>query len=293
MQTSLNHESPSFHFFGVIIFIIASLFFLYEFFLRVFVGTLAHQIIPDLHLSPQHFALIGSAYYLAYGLMQVPVGILVDRFGVKKIMVFASLTCASSVFLFAFSTNLFFALLSRLLMGFGSSFAFICLLILVSSWFQRRYFAFLAGLSQFVGTMGPFLAGGPLVHLLLKSHLHWRSMLNQVGVFGLILTLCILVFVKNKPRDVNKIVILKRKIPLSLLIRQLLTNTQAWTIAFYSATVYVSIALLGAFWGTAYLESRGFMQVYAASIISAAWFGYALGCIFYPLFRILLMVALF
>ncbi|WP_230579112.1 hypothetical protein [Coxiella burnetii] len=43
-------------FLGLIIWLIAALFFLYEFFLRTFIGTVAHQIIPDLHLTPESFA---------------------------------------------------------------------------------------------------------------------------------------------------------------------------------------------------------------------------------------------
>ncbi|WP_235206122.1 MFS transporter [Coxiella burnetii] len=150
-------------FLGLIIWLIAALFFLYEFFLRTFIGTVAHQIIPDLHLTPESFALIGSAYYIAYAIMQIPVGVLADKFGVKLIMIFAVLVCAVATWLFAQSTGFGFAFFSRFLMGFGSSFAFICLLVIAVTWFPRRYFGFFAGTSQFIGTMGPLLAGGPLV----------------------------------------------------------------------------------------------------------------------------------
>ena len=117
----------TFYFRGLIIWMIAAFFFLYEFFLRTFVGSVAHQIIPQLHLTVEKFALIGSAYYIAYGVMQIPVGILVDKFGVKRVMLFATLMCVFATFLFSHATDFAFAFVSRFLMGFGSSFAFVCL----------------------------------------------------------------------------------------------------------------------------------------------------------------------
>ena len=74
---------------GLLIWGLAAFFFLYEFFLRTFIGSVAHQVIHDLRLNAETFAILGSAYYIAYGVMQVPVGILVDKFGVKLIMTFA------------------------------------------------------------------------------------------------------------------------------------------------------------------------------------------------------------
>ena len=58
---------------GSFIWLVATLFFLYEFFLRTFVGTLAYQIISELHLSLEEFSLLGTAYFISYSLMQIPV----------------------------------------------------------------------------------------------------------------------------------------------------------------------------------------------------------------------------
>lgn len=264
---------------GIVIWLIGALFFLYEFFLRTFVGTVAQEIIPALHLNPESFALIGSAYYFAYALMQVPVGILADKFGVKKIMIFATLVCAGATFLFAHSTGFYTAIVSRLLMGFGSAFAFVCLLVIAVTWFPRRNFGFFAGASQFVGTMGPLLAGGPLVALMASSHGNWRVVLSEIGAFGIVLALLVVFIVRTKPRDGEQVLIfLKQPEQLSIRLKKLLKNKQAWYVALYSASVYVSIALLGAIWGTDYLQARGLSQGSAADMISLAWFGYAIGC---------------
>lgn len=263
---------------GIMIWGIAAVFFLYEFFLRTFLGSLAHQVLPDLRLNAETFALVGSVYYVAYALMQIPVGVLADKFGVKGIMLFAALVCVISTFWFAAASGFFSAFFSRLFMGFGSSFAFVCLLVVVVTWFPKKYFGFFAGISQFIGTLGPVLAAGPLVALVAQQA-SWRAALEEVGIAGTVLVVLILFFVKNKPRDHERtLIFLRKEEPLANLLLRLVRNRQVWCVAIYSATVYNAIALLGAIWGTEYLQARGLSQKIAADIISLAWLGYAFGC---------------
>ena len=267
---------------GLVIWFLAATFFLYEFFLRTFIGTVADQLIPQLHLNAESFSLVGSAYFVTYGLMQIPVGILLDKFSVKLIMTFATFICALATFLFARATGFNSAVLGRLLMGFGSSFAFVCLLVVAVTWFPRKYFGFFAGISQFIGTMGPLLAGGPLIHWMNHYHLNWRQALTIIAVFGLLLMFLSLLFVREKPREQKAaLVYLEIKKPLKEGLYKLIKNKQAWYVALYSACVYVSIAIMGAMWGTDYLQARGLSQDDAANMVSLAWLGYAIGC---PLF---------
>ncbi len=264
---------------GLFIWVIAAVFFLYEFFLRTFVGSIAHQLIHDLQLNIEQFTLIGSAYYLAYGLMQMPVGILADKFGVKKIMIFATLTCALATFLFAHSHSFIEAILARFFMGFGSSFAFVCLLVIASNWFPKRFFGFFAGASQFIGTMGPVLAGGPLISWLVDSHTSWRIALSSIGALGIVLAALSLFFVKNKPRyGQSTLLFLSKDEPMTTRLKRLFKTKQAWVVAVYSASVYVSIAVMAAVWGTDYLQAVGLTQKNAAYMISVAWIAYAIGC---------------
>lgn len=264
---------------GLFIWFIAAIFFLYEFFLRTFVGSIAHQLIQDLHLNVEQFTLIGSAYYLAYGIMQMPVGILADKFGVKKIMIFAMLTCALATFLFAHSHSFTEALLGRFFMGFGSSFAFVCLLVIASNWFPTRFFGFFAGASQFIGTMGPVLAGGPLVSWLIDTHTSWRVALSFIGIFGVILAVLTLFFVKNKPKGgKDTLLFLSKTESIWIRLKRLFKTKQAWVVAVYSASTYVSISVMAAVWGTDYLQAVGLSQKTGAYMISIAWIAYAIGC---------------
>lgn len=264
---------------GLFIWSLGALFFMYEFFLRTFVGSVAHQIIPDLHLNAESFATLGTAYYITYAFMQIPVGILTDKLGVKIVLAVATLLCGMATLLFTHSTGLVTALISRVLMGLGSSFAFVCLLVILINWFPRKYFGSLSGISQFVGTMGPILGGGPLISFITSQHESWRTALSMIAYVGVALSVLVILFVKNKPvNGPQQLVFLQRDRPIMTNLKILAKNKQAWFIAVYSATIYISIALLGAIWGTDYLQTRGLSQQHAATMISLSWLGYAVGC---------------
>ncbi|MFA8450324.1 MAG: MFS transporter [Bacteroidales bacterium] len=264
---------------GVFIWLIAAFFFMYEFFLRTFVGSLAEQIIDDLKLNVESFPFLGTAYYLAYGLMQIPVGLLIDKYGVKFVMLISAIMCAVATIVFSFSTSFFTAMVGRFLMGIGSSSAFVSLLVIAITWFSRKNFGLFAGLSQFMGTLGPILAGGPLVEFVLSQNISWRLALVEIGIIGFALALFILFFVKNKPRSgENNLIHLHFKETLKEKFLRLFKFRQPWFIAIYSSCNYMPLALMGAVWGTRYLQIRGLPQMSAADVISIAWIGYAIGC---------------
>jgi len=267
-------------FIGIIIWLIAAIFYMYEFFLRTFVGALAHQIIPQLHLNLETYALLGSGYYLTYAVMQIPVGIIIDKIGIKKSMIFSTALCGISTIFFSFSTGFETALISRVIMGFASSFAFVCLLVIALNCFPKKNFGFFSGLSQLIGTLGPVIAGGPLVLFLKNTGGNWRYLMIMVGLIGFILAALSFIFIKNNMRgNSNSAVIINlQRSGIIKKIIELLKNKQAWFVAIYSACAYAPIATLGAIWGTDFIESKGISQVSAASAVSAIWLGLAIGC---------------
>ncbi|MCB1109929.1 MAG: MFS transporter [Chlamydiia bacterium] len=262
---------------------LASLFYLYEFFLQVFLSTVSKQIMQDLHLDASSYSLVAAAYYLPYSLMQVPVGILVDKFGARKLLTLSATSCAIGVFGFSITHHFATAFVGRLFMGLGASSAYVSLLVLALNWFPKKHFALMVGIANLLGAMGPFLAGGPLAYLLTLFHNDWRLIMVSIGVFGIGLATMIGLFVRNSPsRSKYDIIFLNPyQEPLITQLKNLVKNPQAWMIVLFSGFVYVSLPLLGAYWGTGYLQARGLSRTVAASLSSMLWIGYAVGA---PLF---------
>ena len=225
-------------FLGLFIWGLAILFYFYECFLRVYTNTIADNIMFDLKLNAQQFSLIGSAYFITYALMQVPVGILINRFGVKKLIVLACILCSFGVFWFSFSNSLFTAVISRLIMGFGSSFAFLSLLVLALNWFPRSQFGFFSGLSQFLGSIGPLLAGAPLALLLKRFEGDWKIIFLWLGFIGVFISFLFVLFIKNKPKTTEKIIFLTIPKKLKENYFSLLKKTQIlWIILLLSISI--------------------------------------------------------
>ncbi len=265
-------------FYAFFVWILAVFFFFYEYFIRIVPATISSNIINDMRISPSEFALLGSAYYITYSLMQIPVGILYDRYGVRLFLTLACAICTLGVFGFAVAENFLSAFISRLLIGFGSSFGFISLLILALNWFPQRYFAFLAGLGQMLGAVGPMLAGAPVAMLMVLLNNNWRLLFTGISVFGIGLCVMIALFVRTKPKENREEVIyIKKETPLSKRLHQLLRIPQVWLTMLYAGSIYVSLPLLGAYWGTLYLLTRGFERPSAALMVSMIWIGLAIG----------------
>ena len=104
---------------GFIVWGICAFFFMYEFLLRTVLGTFQLPIMQDLQLSPFKFALLSStAYQVIYGFMQLPVGIIAKRYGLKKTLLFAVVSCGVANLGFAltqdYSLAIFFSNLDGL-----------------------------------------------------------------------------------------------------------------------------------------------------------------------------------
>ncbi len=196
---------------GLSVWFICALFFMYEFLLRTVLGTFQYPLMHDLQLTPVRFALLSStAYQLIYGFMQIPVGIIIDRYGLKKTLLSAVIFCALANLGFSFTHHFMSAVIFRVLMGLGSSFGFICLLVAVYDWMPRKNIALFIGLSQFIGTLGPMLAAGPLNMLAHGSLVSWREIFMGLAGIGGVIAVLVLFFVDKNRQSQGKFVVLSR-----------------------------------------------------------------------------------
>ncbi|MDC0348986.1 MFS transporter [Alphaproteobacteria bacterium] len=191
-----------------------------------------------------------------------------------------ALICAVSAVGFAYSYDYFTAICFRALTGLGSSFGFVCLLVAVYDWLPTKNVAFLIGVSQFIGTMGPMLAAGPLESMSESGSVDWRVVFTILGVFGFALSLFIAFFVKNNRKKSGEYIILNRPESIKKTMKSLISKAQPWYIASFAALVYFSLEYLSENEGKIFLTLKGFSPAAAAYTITFSWVGYAIGCPF-------------
>lgn len=264
---------------GFLVWGICALFFLYEFFLRTVIGAYQQAIMYDLHLSSFQFSLLSSTIFLLiYGCMQLPVGLIVDKIGLKKSLFTGTIICTLACLGFASTTNFHVALSYRMLMGLGASFGFICLLISVHDWMPHKYSAVFIGLSQFIGTMGPMLATGPLENISNSSSISWKLMFALLGIMGAGLSVLTFFFVENNREKTGNYTILYRPVNMLSAIQSIFSKLQPWLIAILSASLYFAIEYLSENEGRSFLQLKGISATDAGYMLTISWFGYAIGC---------------
>lgn len=264
---------------GIVVWFICSLFFLYECFLRTVLGTFQSSLSIELYLTPVTFALLSStAYSLAYGPMQIPSGLMTQRYGFKQTLFIAVCLCVLANTGFALAPTYGAAFLFRMLMGLGSSFAFVCLIVAIDNWIPRQKIATYLGLSQLIATLGPMIAAGPLHTLSETSALNWREVFVYLALMGFILAILILFLVDKNRRTANQSSTFTRLSKTKL--KQFFLQKQIWYIAVFSACVIFSLEYLSENECKTFLIKKGFTPNFASYMITVGWVGYAMGCAF-------------
>ncbi|MBL4819043.1 MAG: MFS transporter [Deltaproteobacteria bacterium] len=255
------------------------LFFLYAFFLRTVIGTYQHPVMQDLDITSFQFSLLSTTTFgLIYGFILIPIGFFIDYIGLKKSLIVGALVCAIASIGFAYSYNYPTAVFYRMLMAFGASFAFLCLLVSIYDWMPRRYSALFIGLSQLIGTLGPMIAAGPLESMSESQSINWRFVFLSLSSIGFALFFLIFLFVDNNQEKSGKNIILRKPGKLISSLKRLFTNTQAIYITLISAGLYFSIEYLSENEGRDFLLLRGISLNSASYMITISWIGYAIGC---------------
>ncbi len=257
---------------------LAAMFYMYEFILQVSPAVMTNELMRDLNLNAASLGTMAAFYYYSYTPMQLPAGLLFDRFGPRRLLTLATLLCAVGALLFGTTPNVSMASMGRLLMGIGSAFSFIGALLLVSRWFHPRYFALLTGLVQLMSSVGAIAGQAPLVATM--NHLGWRSTLIGLSIIGIFLTMLVWVIVRDSPETVlqgKKFQCSSKKSELQRLL-QVCSNRQTWLIALYSFAIWAPITAFAALWGIPFLVIHyGINTESASGACIMIWLGIGLG----------------
>ncbi len=138
------------------------LFFSYQFALRIWPGLMMNEILAQLQISASEFGLINSAYYYGYGGMQIPVAIMLDKWGPRRTISLLVLLCGLSNLIFSYTSHWMVAAACRFLVGVGSAVGFLGVSKVVSQWFAKKDYGRMIGISVAIGVMGAVYGGAPL-----------------------------------------------------------------------------------------------------------------------------------
>ncbi|MER5335846.1 MFS transporter [Micromonospora sp. NPDC002717] len=142
-------------------------------------------------------ATFSVAQLAVYALMQVPVGVLLDRFGSRRLLIAGGALMVAGQVCFALATDVRLAVAARVLVGLGDAMTFISVLRIVAFWFPGRRNPMMTQLTGTLGQLGAILGAVPLVALLHRAG--WTPAFLAVAAVGATVLLMIVVAVRDTP----------------------------------------------------------------------------------------------
>lgn len=262
-----------------LIWLLGASFFFYKYVLQVSPSVMSTDLMRTFNITGAGLGNLAACFFYAYLLMQIPVGLILDRWSPKIITALAIFVCALGTFLFAHANSLLFAGISRAMIGFGAAFAAVSCFKLATLWFPPKRFAFVAGLSMTAAMLGAVGGEAPLAFLVNK--LDWRGAMVHVAIIGFILMLLVFIFVKDRTpsKELKNVIEVNKNAPVFSSLKTILKEKQTWLLSLYSGLAFAPISVFGGLWGVSFLEqSAQLSSTAAASAVSLIFVGFAIGC---------------
>jgi predicted MFS family arabinose efflux permease len=179
------------------LFLIAALVSIYAIsqFLRNSIGVIANDLARELDLSATQTGLLSSAFFFSFAAVQIPIGILIDRYGPKRTMLATAVLTVLGTVLFALAPSASLLIAARVLMGLGCSTFFMAPLVIYARRFPPERFAGLTSLQMGLANTGTLAATAPLAAS--AAAFGWRASFMAVAALTVVIAL-VVVFVVPK-----------------------------------------------------------------------------------------------
>lgn len=228
------------------------------------------ELTREFGLSPSMLGLLTSAYFITFAGAQLPLGVLMDRYGPRRVNATMLLVAAAGALVFSFATGLPGLLLGRTLIGLGVA---VCLMSAMTAfviWFPRERTATLFGWILLVGACGALSATKP-VELLLRV-MDWRGVFLLFSALAIVASIALFTVVPEKPVVKSGVTVRAQFAVIGGIFRE----RGFWSIAFAAALVQgVAIGLLGLWAGPWLRDVAGLDRAHMANqlLIAASAFG--------------------
>lgn len=176
---------------------LGALFYLLGFYQRVAPAVMTDQLMETFHIGAAALGNLSAFYFYSYVAMQIPTGLLADRWGPRRLLSFGALVAAAGTFCFGAAPSFAWAGVGRLFIGGSVGLAYVSLLKIAVHWFPPRRFAIMSGLGLLAGIAGAVSAGPPLRYFV--EHFGWRAVMVVSAFFTLGVAAAIHFVVRDDP----------------------------------------------------------------------------------------------
>ena len=198
------------------------------------------ELTQQFGLSPGKLGLLTSAYFITFAVAQLPLGMLMDRYGPRRVNATMLLVAAAGAVVFSMANGMPGLLLGRMLIGMGVAVCLMSSMTVFVIWFPRERTATLFGWMLLVGSLGALSATKP-VEMLLRV-MDWRALFLMFAGMAVLASAAIFCVVPEKPVTRQHSTLRAQIAVIGVIFR----TRGFWSIAFAAALVQgVAIGLLG------------------------------------------------
>lgn len=250
------------------VWLLASIFYAYQYILRVMPNILLEDIMLQFRIDAATFGQFSGVYYIGYSLMHLPIGIFLDRFGPKKVMPVCILMSVVGLTPLLFAEYWVYPIVGRLLIGMGSSAAILGLFKIIRMTFSEQRFPRMLSISVMIGLMGAIYGGGPVSYLC--EVLGYEKVVEFFALAGLALAAATYWIIPSISSSAETSVRSD--------IKEVLSNRKVLLTCFFAGCMVGPLEGFADVWGTAFLkQSYGFDGALAASLPSMIFIGMCFG----------------
>ena len=214
-------------------------------------AVLAPYLSNDLSLNAEQLGLITSAYFLTFALFQLPLGVLLDKYGARKVQSILFLVAATGAILFSLGNDVWSLVIARGLIGLGVSGALMGAFQAFAIWFPKERLPLLVGLFMSAGGMGAIVASTPLEMALQITD--WRGVYFFLGIITILIGLLIFFIVPEKKENTTN----EEPLPILKVLKNIYTSYAFWRIGPLSGIAGgTGLAILG-LWAGPWLSDIG------------------------------------
>lgn len=174
-------------------------FFVY--FHRVSPAVVSNFLQSSLGVGAASIAVLSSIYFYAYTVMQLPSGLLTDKWGPRRTVSAFTLLAATGALLTWMATSFEVVILGRLLIGIGVAAVYIPTMKILATWYRRDEFASLSGILLAVGNLGGLSAAGPLA--LMSEAMGWQQVFLILAIITATIAAAAWIITRDRPSDMG------------------------------------------------------------------------------------------
>ncbi len=250
---------------------LAAAFYLIGFYQRVAPAVITRELMREFALGAAALGNLAAFYYYSYVAMQIPAGVLADRWGPRRVLTAGAAIAAAGTLLFALAPGYAAAGLGRLLIGGSVGVAFVAMLKLAGHWFAPTRFAMLSGLALACGILGAVSAGVPL--RLLVDAFGWRGVLCVSAALTGLLAVIMWLALRDDPVEWGYASYAPapsaRRTSVWDGIGQALGARNVWLVFLISGAVSGPTLTFGGLWGVPFLSAHYGLTTSQASMVTS------------------------